>query len=95
MMLHPAAHVRGNWNFELAGEAMIFVHSSTLFEAAGGAPATSFAEGGEVVRLRLLTIFLCCHEAVSCFILEGAVVFAGVAAVGPRGDATEFGSGLH
>ena len=72
-----------------------FVHGSTLFEAAGGAPATSFAEGGEVVRLRLLTIFLCCHEAVSCFILEGAVVFAGVAAVGPRGDATEFGSGLH
>ena len=49
MMLHPAAPVGGNWNFELAGEAMIFVHGSTLFEAAGGAPATSFAEGGEVV----------------------------------------------
>ena len=99
-MLHPAAHVRGNWNFELAGEAMVFCsRQHTLrgrrWRSCYFVPGTSCAEGAEVVRLRLLTTFLCCHEAVSCFILEDAVVFAGVAAVGPRGDATEFGSGLH
>jgi len=84
-MLHPAVPVGRNWSFELAGEGMIFIHGSTLSEAAGGAPATSFAEGAEVVRPRLLTTFLCCHEAVCYFILEGAAVFAGGAAVGARG----------